>query len=257
MKNFGRGKVIDIAQIKVACSRCSVRQLCLPVGITNADMERLDLIVKHRRPMNRGSHVFRQGDAFYALYAIRSGFIKTYVITEDGSEQITGFHLPGEIIGLDAIDNEQHLCAAKVLETTSLCEIPFHRLEGITASVPGLGRRLIRLMSRELQADNDLLTLLGKKSAEARLATLLLSLSARFKRRGFSSREFYLSMSRNDIGNYLGLAVETVSRTFSRFQQQGIVSVQRKDIRLQDMQQLKIIAGISGPHKAPHARGGN
>ncbi len=254
MKISDNGKVIDIALIKVACSRCGVRQLCLPVGITHADMNRLECIIKHRRPIKRGSHIFRQGDRFYALYAINSGFVKTYTITEDGSEQITGFHLPGELIGLDAINTEQHICSAKALETTNLCEIPFHQLEAITTPIPGLEQRLIRIMSRELQSDNELLTLLGKKSAEGRLATLLLSLSARFKQRGFSSREFHLSMSRSDIGNYLGLAVETVSRIFSRFQQQGLISVQRKEIRLEDMRRLRVVAGLSDPSDAPRAQ---
>ena len=251
MKNSHTSKVIDISLIRAACSRCSVRQLCLPVGISNTDMQHLDRIIAHRQPLNRDKHVFRQNDKFYALYAIRSGFVKTYTLTENGTEQVTGFHLPGELLGMDAINPRQHICSAKVLETTSLCEIPFHGLEELMAPAPDLGQRLVHIISRSLQADNELLTLLGKKSAEERLATFLLSLSTRFKQRGYSPHEFHLSMSRTDIGNYLGLSMETVSRTFGRFHRRGLIDVRRQEIRLKDIEQLRNIAGLSGPNGMP------
>lgn len=237
-------KVIDIALVKQVCSNCNLHQLCLPMGIDMEDVERLDTIVKRRRPLPRGGYVFHLGDEFIALYAIRSGSVKTYTITEDGSEQITGFHLPGEIIGLDAINTSRHPCGARALETTSICEMPFNRLEELATTVPGVGRQLLRVMSREINAENELLTLLGKKSAEERLAALLLSLSMRYKARGFSSREYHLSMSRHDIGNYLGLAVETVSRLFTRFQQQGLIHVRNKYIQLIEIEQLQQLAGM-------------
>lgn len=248
--NNSTGQVIDIASIKQACSNCSLQQLCLPVGLNKSDIERLDELVKRRRVLQRGEQVFRLGDEFRALYAIRGGSVKTYTLTESGYEQITGFHLPGEIIGLDALNSPTHPCGAKVLETTSVCEVPFERLEELASCVPELSRQLLRIMSRELLADEELLILLGKKTAEERLATLLVSLSRRFQERGFSSHEFNLSMSRNDIGNYLGLAVETVSRLFTRFQQQGMISVQNKYIRLEDMQGLRELAGLSAPVNA-------
>lgn len=254
MKESDHPKVINIASVKVACSDCSLQQLCLPIGISLNDVDQLDRIIKRRRPISRNANIFRLGDPFHALFAIRSGSVKTYTITEDGSEQITGFHLPGEIIGLDAINSEQHPCGAKALETTSVCEIPFERLEELSGVVPGLGRQLLRIMSREIQADDELLTLLGKKSAEERLAALLLSLSSRYRQRGFSHKEFYLSMSRNDIGNYLGLAVETVSRLFSRFQQQHLILVQHKHIRLEDIEQLSTLAGLAKPDRFPQAQ---
>lgn len=242
--------VIDIASVKQACSGCNLRQLCLPLGIPSQDVELLDALIKRRRPLARGRHVFRLGDEFRSLFAIRSGSVKTYTITEDGSEQVTGFHLPGEIIGLDAINSNQHPCAAKALETTSICELPFNRLEELASQIPGLGRQLMRIMSREIQGDEELLMLLGKKSAEERLAALLMSLSRRYKERGFSSREFHLSMSRNDIGNYLGLAVETVSRLFTRFQQQGLIEVRYKYIRLQQIDTLQTLAGACGAKRS-------
>ena len=250
MTNCRDHKIIDIAAIKQACSGCNLHQLCLPVGIGSNDVQRLEAIVKRHRPLSRGRHVFYPGDEFLTLYAIRSGSIKTYTITEDGREQITGFHLPGEIIGLDAINSTQHPCGAKALETTSVCDIPFNRLEDLAVLVPGLGRQLLRIMSREILTDEELLTLLGKKSAEERLASLLINLSTRFQQRGFSPREFHLSMSRNDIGNYLGLAVETVSRLFTRFQQQGWIEVRHKYIRLQNMEQLREMAGFKGSNDA-------
>ncbi|MEE4378397.1 MAG: fumarate/nitrate reduction transcriptional regulator Fnr [Candidatus Competibacteraceae bacterium] len=246
--------VIDIALVKQACGNCNLHQLCLPMGVELEDVDRLDTIVKRRRPLPRGSYVFHLGDDFHSLYAIRSGSVKTYTITEDGSEQITGFHLPGELIGLDAINTSRHPCGARSLETTSICEIPFSRLEELSIAVPGLGRQLLRVMSREIHADGELLTLLGKKSAEERLAALLLSLSMRFQARGFSPREFHLSMSRHDIGNYLGLAVETVSRLFTRFQQQGLIEVRNKYIQLKEMEQLQTLAGLSNQLQNPQIR---
>jgi CRP/FNR family transcriptional regulator len=254
MTDAGHHQVIDIASIKQACSGCNLHQLCLPLGISSEDIQRLDALVKRHRPLARGHHVFHLGDEFSALYAIRCGSVKTYTITEDGSEQITGFHLPGEIIGLDAINASRHPCGAKTLEITSICDIPFNRLEELALRVPGLARQLLRIMSREIHADEELLTLLGKKSAEERLASLLLSLSRRFQQRGFSPHEFRLSMSRNDIGNYLGLAVETISRLFTRFQQQGLIEVRQKYIRLQNIEQLQEVAGLVDCNKAYRGR---
>jgi CRP/FNR family transcriptional regulator len=249
MKDSGSSKVIDFASMKLACSDCSSHELCLPMAISAEDIERLNAIVKrHRPPLQRGCHVFYMGDKFRAIYAIGSGSVKTYTITEDGYEQITGFHLAGEIIGLDAICIDQHPGGAIALEPTTLCEIPFQRLEQLAGEVPGLGHQLLRIMSREIHSDGEILTLLGKKSAEERLAALLLSLSSRFQKRGFSAHEFHLSMSRHDIGNYLGLAVETVSRLFTRFQQQGLISVRSKYIRLHDMEQLHELVGSGAQH---------
>ena len=240
--------VIDLAEIKVACQDCSLFQLCLPVGIDARDLELLDSIIKRRRQVKRGEHLFHIGASLQSIYAVRSGSIKTYTPTEDGHEQVTGFHLPGELLGLDAINTEFHPCAAKALETTSICEIPFDRLEALSTRIPGLQHQLLRIMSKEILHDQSLLMLLGKKSAEERLAALLLSLSNRYHARGFSPTEFNLSMSRNDIGNYLGLAVETVSRLFTRFQSDGVLTVQRKYIHILDLERLTTIAAQPKPN---------
>jgi CRP/FNR family transcriptional regulator len=235
-------KVISLTQIKVACKDCNLFQLCLPVGIGEADLEQLDRIIKRKRPVRRGEHLFQVGDRFQAIYAVRSGSIKTYAPTEDGHEQVIGFHLPGELLGLAAITAEFHPCAAKALETSSVCEIPFDELEALSERIPSLQHQLLKVMSKEILHDQSLLMLLGKKSAEERLAALLISLSDRYRQRGFSVSEFHLSMSRNDIGNYLGLAVETVSRLFTRFQEEGLLTVQRKHIRILDLPRLRALA---------------
>lgn len=193
--------------------------------------------------MSRGSHIFRVGDNFQAVYAVRSGSVKTYTLGNDGNEQVTGFHLPGELVGLDAISTDEHPCAAITLETTSLCPIPFTQLQALSSSIPSLGKQMLRIMSKEILTDEHHLMILGKKSAEERLASMLLSLSKRFHQRGFSATEFNLTMSRNDIGNYLGLAVETVSRVFTRFQEQQILSAQRKFIQIHQITKLQEISG--------------
>ena len=234
-------KVISFENIKVACKNCSLVTLCLPMGLDPDDVEKLDDIVKRNRPLHRGDHLFREGDKFQSLYVVKTGSVKTYAPSEDGGEQVLGFHLPGELIGLDAIEKEQHHCSAKILETSAVCEIPFSQFEQLSSEIPSLQHQMYRLLSREIGHDEDMLTLLGKRNAEERLAAFLLSLSDRFKRRGFSASDFYLSMSRHEIGNYLGLAVETVSRLFTRFQEEGFLKVERKHIQLTDIDRLRAL----------------
>jgi CRP/FNR family transcriptional regulator len=241
-------KIISFETIRVACKNCTLNTLCLPMGLAPEDVERLDDIVKRARPLHRGDFLFRAGDRFRSLYVVKTGSIKTFAPSSEGGEQVLGFHLPGEIIGLDAIDSEAHVCSAKVLETSAICEIPFARLEELTASIPSLQHQLFRLLSKEISHDTDMLLLLGKKSAEERLAAFLISMSRRLAKRGLSSTDFYLSMSRHEIGNYLGLAVETVSRLFTRFQDEGLVRVDRKHIELLDT--LGLEALVYGPQPA-------
>jgi len=169
MMQAANHNLVKLDQIKIACKDCNLFQLCLPVGIDAQELEELDSIIKRRRPVKRGEHLFHVGDAFQAIYAVRSGSIKTYTPTEDGHEQVTGFHLPGELLGLDAINLQHHPCAAKALETTSICEIPFDRLEELSTRLPSLQHQLLKIMSKEILHDQSLLMLLGKKSAEERL----------------------------------------------------------------------------------------
>lgn len=234
-------KVISLDSVKVACKHCSLAQLCLPKGLDNEEVEQLDRIVHHSRPLHRGDHLYREGERLQCLYAVKTGTVKTYTPAEDGSEQVIGFHLPGELLGLDAIETERHHCSATVLETSAVCEINFNRLEELSSKIPRLQQQMFRLLSREIGHDENMLTLLGKRNAEERLASFLLSLSKRFHRRGFSASDFYLSMSRHEIGNYLGLAVETISRLFTRFQDEGLLTAERKHIQLLDIERLEAI----------------
>jgi CRP/FNR family transcriptional regulator len=177
------------------------------MGMSAEDVDRLDSIVKRSRPLHRGDHLFRSGERFRSLYVVKTGSVKTYTPSEEGGEQVLGFHLPGEIIGLDAIDQDAHACSAKVLETSAICEVPFQRFEELAAAIPSLQHSMYRLLSKEIGHDAEMLLLLGKKNAEERLAAFLVSMSQRLSKRGLSPTDFYLSMSRHEIGNYLGLFV--------------------------------------------------
>jgi CRP/FNR family transcriptional regulator len=233
--------IIDLSDHRVECKNCSLFQLCLPLGLREDDVTQLEKIVLHRKPVKRGEFLFRGGDTFRSIYAVKSGSIKTCTYTEDGLEEITGFHLAGELLGLDAINSGRHCVSAQALERSTLCEIPFNKLESLGDRLPELLHQMVRIMSKDIQREKSLCHL-GNKSAEGRLATFLLSLSSRYRERGFSATEFRLSMSRADIANYLGLAVETISRLFSRFQKEGLLEARAREIRLLDLSGLKAIA---------------
>jgi len=236
---------IKLSALKTACQSCNLHDLCLPLGLDMGDIEKLDKIIKRSRPLQKGEYLFNSGDTFTSIYAVRSGSIKTFSESEQGDEQITGLYLPGELLGLDAINDNKHPCSAIALETTSLCEIPFDTLESLSSDIPELHHQLFRIMSKEIASDQSLLMLMAQKSAEERLAAFLVNLSSRLKVRNFSEVEFNLSMSRKDIGNYLGLTIETISRTFSRFQSEGILSTQRKYVNIHKLDVLKEMAGLS------------
>jgi len=225
------------------CKDCTLSGMCLPLALEADELETLDSIVKRGRPLKKGEMLFRQGDPFNSLYALRSGAVKTYNLSDGGEEQITGFHLASELIGLSGMDSQVYPLSAVALETTSVCEIPFERLDDLTATMPQLRKQLMRLMSREIRDDQQMMLLLSRKTADERIATLLINLSARFRARGYSAKSFRLAMSRNEIGNYLGLAVETVSRVFTRFQQQGLIAADGRQVEILDHTQLCALAG--------------
>ncbi|WP_188981166.1 fumarate/nitrate reduction transcriptional regulator Fnr [Pseudomonas matsuisoli] len=225
------------------CKDCSLASLCLPLSLELHDMDALDDIVKRGRPLKKNEYLFRQGDAFGSVFAVRSGSLRTFSVTDNGEEQITGFHLPSELVGLSGMDDERYPVAAQAMETTSVCEIPFERLDELALQLPQLRRQLMRVMSREIRDDQQMMLLLSKKTADERIATFLVNLSARFHARGFSANQFRLSMSRNEIGNYLGLAVETVSRVFTRFQQTGLIEAEGKEVHILDPIELCALAG--------------
>jgi len=231
-------QVFDISKFKVSCGDCSLAELCLPRGMKREDLEELEKIIKRVRPLQRGEYLYHSGDKFQQIYAVRSGAIKAYKTTEDGNEQILGFYLPGELLGLDAIDKSEHVCSTVALETSSFCAIPFSRLEELCHKLTGLQHQMYRLMSRELTNENESMLLLGRKSAEEKIATFLINLSSRLHSLGYSATEFRLPMSRQEIGNYLGLTVETVSRIFSRLQKELLISIDRKLIKILDLDAL-------------------
>lgn len=231
--------LIPIHSLREAhCNSCALNPVCLPLSVNEADLDQLESIIERRRPLTRGSTLFRQGDTFEALYAVRSGAIKTCLTPADGDEHITGFYLPGEIVGLDSLGRDQHGCSAIALESTTYCAIPFAQLETLALKLPGLQHHLFKLLSTEIHSDQQLLLLLGKRSAEARIAAFLLALASRQKRRHLSESRFHLPMSRTDIANHLGLAIETVSRVLTRLQQTGVLEVDGKDIEVLDREQL-------------------
>ncbi len=232
---------LSLTVIKTVCSTCNLRELCLPFGLSLEELERLDDLISTRRRIKRGDYLYRVGDSFDAIYAIRSGFFKTDVLLEDGREQVTGFQMGGELLGLDGISTEHHTCNAIALEDSEICAIPFARLESLSREIHTLQRHFHKVMSREIVRDHGVMMLLGTMRAEERLAAFLLNLSQRFTTRGFSHAEFYLRMTREEIGSYLGLKLETVSRAFSQFQEEGHIAVQQKHVRILNVDGLKAL----------------
>ncbi|MFK5893901.1 MAG: fumarate/nitrate reduction transcriptional regulator Fnr [Pseudomonadota bacterium] len=240
-----QNKQINTKEIKVVCKKCSLRQLCLPKLIDMADIKRLDDIVERKRPLKKGEGLFRQGKRFKSIYVVRSGSLKTFTSGINGKEQIMGIHLPGELLGFDALSDGRYHSTAKALEVSNLCELRFDKVEKLSHKLPSLQRQLLSLMSKEIANEYQTILFLGKKTAEERLATYLLSLSQRFKQRGFSPYEFHLSMSRSDIANYLNLAVETVSRMFTHFQKDKIIRCDKKKISILNMDKLHCLTKLS------------
>jgi CRP/FNR family transcriptional regulator len=233
--------------MKVACSNCNLRELCMPMALDEGDLGRIDELVATRHRVKRGALLFRAGDPFTSLYAIRTGFFKTCVTAPDGRDQVTGFQMSGEIIGLDGIVNDRHTCDAVALEDAEVCVMPFDRIAELSREVDALQRHFHRIMSREIVRENGVMLLLGTMRAEERVAAFLLNLVQRLHARGFSGTEVILRMTREEIGNYLGLTVETVSRTFTRFAGLGLVEVRARHVRILDPDRLRALL----PHAPP------
>jgi CRP/FNR family transcriptional regulator len=225
----------NLYQLRRTCGTCSLAELCLPMGLPHDDMRRLETLITPRGPIGEGEHLFRIGNPLRALFAVRGGFFKTYVIEATGREQVLGFHLPGELIGLDAIWPEKHQCNAVALSTASVCELPYGAITDLSQQVPGLQQSMLRLLSKELALSHSLA---ADFTAEERVAGFLVSLSSRLKVRGHSETQLTLAMSRRDLANYLRLATETVSRVFSRFEQDGLIAVDRREVTLRDPARL-------------------
>ncbi len=229
---MSKDRIVRLDEVRSRCQSCSLFELCMPMGLAEGDLDKLDGIIKRRRPVEKGEYLYRAGDPFTSVYAVRSGSLKAFISTRDGRDQIISLHLPGELMGLDAISSNQHICSAMALETTSVCELPYEQLEALSLKIPGLQHHLLSLMSEEIHHNQCHMTILARLPVDSRLASFLINLSGRYQTRGFSSTEFNLSMSRNDIANLLGMAVETVSRLFTQFQEQGLLQVERKHIKI-------------------------
>ncbi|MBY0576072.1 MAG: fumarate/nitrate reduction transcriptional regulator Fnr [Gallionellaceae bacterium] len=226
----------------IACRDCGFYQIGLSMGLGSADTRLLDRYVKRKRMLKRGQILYRADEELTSVYALRSGSVKTYLSTGDGRLQITGFHIPGELLGLNEMDEKRYHCEAMALETTSVCEISLSCFEELVRQIPSVYYQMLRMMSKEIKLNQELMLLLGKKNAEERLATYLLNISRRFAMRNYSPTRFNLSMSRGDIGDYLGIAEETVCRIFTRFQAEGVVTSERRYIILNDLKRLSDIA---------------
>jgi CRP/FNR family transcriptional regulator, anaerobic regulatory protein len=227
----------------VSCSNCRLSDLCLPIALNKSEIVQLDEIIERNRPLRKGEHIYRQRDEFRSVFAVRSGSFKSYVLGPDGQSRVTGFFMPGEIIGMDGIGNRIHGVSTMALEHSSICEIPFSQLERLSHQLPNLQSRFFAIMGNEIVKDQQIHTLLSSYTAEQRLASFLLSLSSRYARCQLSPERFILHMTRSDIGEYLGLTLETVSRVFSSLQKKELVLVKNREIEIKEMAKLKAILG--------------
>ena len=231
------------ARRAVACSSCCLQSVCLPCDLEAGDLERFGHIAAAKRRVARGASLYRPGEPFDSLYAVRSGAFKTVGVSHSGEEKVTGFYLPGELLGLDSISNSRHGYGAVALEDSEVCAIPFAALEKMASAVPMLQHKLFRVLSGDISRDQGLMLLLGRMSADQRLAAFLLSISRRYQRLGFSASQFTLRMTREEIGNYLGLTLETVSRLMSRFHKEALISVRQREIEIKQPARLREMIG--------------
>ena len=232
---------MDAQTIKVACSSCNLRELCLPMGLNADEMVKLDRVISTRKRIKRGQALFNAGDKFTSLYAVRSGFFKTCVTTADGRDQVTGFQMTGEIIGMDGIVSDHHSCDAVALEDAEVCIMPFDQVEELSREFTTLQHHVHKILSREIVREHGVMLLLGSMRAEERLAAFLLNLVQRLHARGFSQSEFVLRMTREEIGSYLGMKLETVSRTFSKFAEDDIIDVKQRHVQIKNVDALRLI----------------
>jgi CRP/FNR family transcriptional regulator len=226
-------------ELSIHCQNCTFSHLCLPVSLNKDELESLDEIIERKRPLHKHDKLINAGDKFHSLYAVRSGSFKSYISDRNGVEQVTGFHFPGDIIGFDALKDEVHQSYSQALETAMVCELPYETLDRVSNLFPKLRQQIMRFMSSEIKHDHDLIMLLSKRSAEERLLHFIQHLSQRFDERGYSAKQFNLTMTRNEIGNYLGLTVETISRLLTRFQKENLIKVDGKLITIVNFDGLK------------------
>ncbi len=231
----------------ISCSNCRLAELCLPYGLQLGEIEQLTDIIKNKRPLHLDELLYAQGDPCHSLFAVKSGSFRSFITNSEGLEQTVGFYLPGELIGLDSLQSSLATCSTVALETASVCELPLSRLNELCAKIPSLQSQMMRIFGKEIASDHDKIILLGHRSAKERLATFLLMLSRRYGALGFSNTEFNLSMRRQDIANFLGITIETVSRQLNELSKQGVISINRRGVQIN---QLDLLQAIVEPTKS-------
>lgn len=232
---------MELHSHKISCLDCRLAELCLPYGLKKDEITQLTGIVKTKRPMQIDERLYVQGSECQSLFAVKSGSFRSYIANSDGVEQTIGFYLPGEIMGLDSLQNGRFTCNAVALETATVCELPLPRLNELCGKIPGLQAQMMRILGKEIASDHDKIILLGHRSAREKMATFLLMLSKRYSALGFSSTEFNLTMRRHDIANFLGLTIETVSRQLTELTKNGIITVKQRGIQINNLDSLKAI----------------
>lgn len=246
-------QVVDLDRLRKSCAQCSLHVLCLPAGIGGDDLRQLDDIVRNKRPLEQGEALFRAGQSLGSLFVAREGAFKTVATNQDGDQQVIGFHLPGELMGLDALGSGHHACEAQALTRATVCEIPLTQLEHVCSKVPGLQHQLLRIIGQGINRDQTHMEMLGRRQAPERLALFLHGLSERYRLLGRPGDQFLLPMSREDIASYLGMVIETVSRTLTRMQDDGIISVRGRQLQILDPARLD--AMVHGPAKPTQKKG--
>lgn len=243
---MNQGVVLDLTALRGSCAHCSLHALCLPAGVGREDLTKLDKIIRRRRPLIRSERLFHIGASMEALYVVQEGAFKTVTVSDGGEDQIIAFHLPGELIGLDALGSGKHRCEAEALCPSQVCEIPFNMLSEVSAAVPGLQNQILRVIGLSVNRDHDHVEMLGRRQAQERIALFLFGLSERYRKLGHSALEFALPMSREDIARYLGLVIETVSRSFTRLQDDGVIKVRGRQLHILKLAELEAIAFNGG-----------
>jgi CRP/FNR family transcriptional regulator, anaerobic regulatory protein len=239
--------LVQVQHLKTTCASCSVLELCLPLGLTEIEVGRLDTLIPQRVKVKKGASLYRTADPLRSLYAVRTGFFKTCILSMDGREQVTGFQMAGEMLGLDAISADTHACNAIALEDSEVCPLHFNQLERLAGQIPSLQHNLNKIMSREIVRDHGMLLQMGNMNADERLCAFVLNISMRMSTRGYSSRSFILRMRREEIGSYLGLRLETVCRSIAQLRKLGLVHISARNVEILDLAKLKTF--ISGCHR--------
>lgn len=226
-----------------SCSKCAMQSICFANGLYETDMSLLDHLVERKPTVNKGDFLFSPGLNFQSFFAIRAGIVKVYSINADHSEVIHGFYLPGDIVGMDAVAFDKHQFFAVALDTTSVCAIPYNQLSSLATQIPNLNHQVFTLMSNEIVSGRLLTTLLKQKTAEQRLADFILSMSEKYKSRGYEYTQFRLNILHRDVANYLNLTPETVSRILAKFQKENLMTWKKKEVHIHDERALYSLAG--------------